>query len=333
MAHNSLYRAHRPETFDDVVGQADIVSALRSQAQSGTPAHAYLFAGSRGLGKTSLARIFAKALGTTEKDLYEIDAASNNSVDGIRALNENAFTLPFESPYKIYILDEAHMLSKSAWNAFLKTLEEPPQHVIFILATTERDRVPDTVESRCQTFSFRKPQVADLEALISRVANKEGIALEPGAVSLIAALADGSYRDSLSVLGKVVAAAGGQPITRELAEQATGAPRRELVEGYLRGISTKDAPMALQALSRASSEGLDLRVFSTLALQSAREALFARHAPDLAPARGSGNAIDPSISAGLTHQMLVCLLTAHERLGFAPLPELPLELAVYECCE
>lgn len=332
MAHSSLYRAHRPETFDDVVGQADIVSALRTQAESGTPAHAYLFAGSRGLGKTSLARIFARALGTTEKDLYEIDAASNNSVENIRALNENAFTLPFESKYKIYILDEAHMLSKGAWNAFLKTLEEPPEHVIFILATTERERVPDTVESRCQTFSFKKPQPADLEALVSRVAGKENVSLEPGAVSLIAALADGSYRDALSVLGKVLAAAGGKPVTRELAEQATGAPRRELVEGYLRGMAAKDAPAALAALTRASSEGLDLRVFSTLSIQYAREALFKKHAPDLLPARGLGDAIDPAISAGATPAMLVALLTAHERLGFAPLPELPLELAVYECC-
>lgn len=330
MAQSSLYRTHRPETFDDVVGQVEIVSALRAQSEAGTPAHAYLFAGSRGLGKTSLARIFARALGTSEKDLYEIDAASTNSVDSIRALTEGSYTLPFDSKYKVYILDEVHMLSKSAWNAFLKTLEEPPAHVIFILATTERERVPDTVESRCQTYAFKKPQLSDLEALVSRVAEREGLVLEPSAISLVAALADGSYRDALSVLGKVATLADGKPITREKAERATGAPPRDLVEGFLKGMATADATTALSALNRASNDGFDLRVFSTLALQYAREALFIRYAPELAASRAAD--IDADISKGFTPAMLVALLTAHERLGFAPIPELPLELAVYECC-
>src|SRR5947199_39679 len=157
MAHQSLYRAYRPSTFADVVGQDQVTKPLEEQLRGKTAGHAYLFAGSRGLGKTSVARIFARELGATSKDLYEIDAASNNTVDDIRALTENVYTLPFESPYKVYILDEAHMLSKGAWNAFLKTLEEPPAHAIFILATTELNRVPETVQSRCQVFVFHKP--------------------------------------------------------------------------------------------------------------------------------------------------------------------------------
>src|ERR1700749_1369866 len=172
MAHQSLYRTHRPASFTDVVGQEQITTALAEQVARWKVSHAYLFSGSRGLGKTSIARIFARELGTSERDLYEIDAASNNSVDDIRALTENVYTLPFSSPYKVYILDEAHMLSKGAWNAFLKTLEEPPAHAIFILATTELDRVPETVQSRCQVFTFKKPSRAGLVKLISEIAKK-----------------------------------------------------------------------------------------------------------------------------------------------------------------
>ena len=136
MAHQSLYREYRPQTFSEVVGQEQVTVPLTEAIKAKKIGHAYLFAGSRGLGKTSVARIFASEVGCTEKDLYEIDAASNNSVEDIRQITENVYTLPFESPYKVYILDEAHMLSKSAWNAFLKTLEEPPAHVKFVFATT-----------------------------------------------------------------------------------------------------------------------------------------------------------------------------------------------------
>ena len=148
---------------------------LEEAAKSKKIGHAYLFAGSRGLGKTSVARIFASAIGCTENDLYEIDAASNNSVEDIRTLTEGVYTLPFASPYKVYILDEAHMLSRSAWNAFLKTLEEPPAYAVFILATTELEKVPETVQSRCQVFEFKKPTRAVLAKMATAVATKEGI--------------------------------------------------------------------------------------------------------------------------------------------------------------
>src|SRR3989344_9656481 len=157
MAHQSLYRAYRPQSFDEVAGQEQVTRPLAEAVAAGKVGHAYLFAGSRGLGKTTVARILAREVGCTEQDLYEVDAARNNSVEDIRTLTEGGYTLPFESPYKVYILDEVHMLSKSAWNAFLKTLEEPPAHTIFILATTELERVPETVQSRCQVFEFKKP--------------------------------------------------------------------------------------------------------------------------------------------------------------------------------
>src|SRR3989344_6780311 len=177
MAHQSLYRTYRPSRFEDIVGQDQVVAPLVEQIKAGKVGHAFLFAGSRGLGKTSIARIFARELGTSDRDLYEIDAASHNGVDYIRELTENIYALPFESKYKVYILDEAHMLSKGAWNAFLKTLEEPPAHALFILATTELEKVPETVQSRCQVFEFKKPTRAVLAQMITVVAKKEGYTL------------------------------------------------------------------------------------------------------------------------------------------------------------
>ncbi|HVB19942.1 MAG TPA: DNA polymerase III subunit gamma/tau, partial [Candidatus Paceibacterota bacterium] len=226
MAHQSLYRTYRPATFAEVVGQEQVTKPLSDAAKNKKIGHAYLFAGSRGLGKTSVARIFANAIGCTKNDLYEVDAASNNSVEDIRALTEGVYTLPFASPYKVYILDEVHMLSKSAWNAFLKTLEEPPAHAVFILATTELEKVPETVQSRCQVFEFKKPTRAALAKMVAVVAKKEGYALAPDAAELIALLAEGSYRDALSVLQKVFAGAEGKSLSREAVEAATGAPRR-----------------------------------------------------------------------------------------------------------
>lgn len=327
MAHYSLYRVYRPETFDAVIGQTAITDALKEQVASGTIAHAYLFAGSRGLGKTSIARILARELGTSEKDMYEIDAASHNSVDHIRALTEGVYTMPFDSPYKVYLLDEAHMLSKSAWNALLKTLEEPPAHVVFILATTELDRIPDTVESRCQTYTFKKPSSADSELLIKHVATAEKREIDPGATALIALLAEGSYRDTLSILGKVLGAIPAGPVHREAVEQITGAPRHELVAGFVHGLGTNNAQESLTNLSALVAAGSDVRTFSTLVLKEVREQLLQRYAPDLAT-KSERSEVLPNI----TERTLATLLDAHERLGFSPVPELALELAVYELC-
>ncbi len=345
MAHQSLYRAYRPSTFAEVAGQDQVVQPLAEQIATGKVAHAYLFAGSRGLGKTSVARIFARELGASANDLYEIDAASNNSVDDIRALTENVYTLPFESPYKVYILDEAHMLSKGAWNAFLKTLEEPPAHAIFILATTELDKVPETVQSRCQVFEFKKPTRIGLSKYVELILKKDNkqASIESTAADLIALLADGSYRDALSILEKVISSyaetTSHPKYDLELVERVTGAPKHTLVLDLVGALAAGSQSDALAAISRAAKEDIDMPLYLTLVLEQLRTILLARHAPELrkeiAEEVGADEyqGIEELATAGgskLTHRTLRTFLDAASRIRFAPIPALPLELAVLE---
>ncbi len=219
-----LYRKYRPEVWEEVVGQEPIVSVLAQSIENSTFSHAYLFTGGRGTGKTSVARIFAHGLDTAPEDIIEIDAASNRSVEDIDALRGGVRVLPFSSRFKVYIIDEVHMLSTHAFNALLKTLEEPPAHVIFVLATTELDKVPETILSRCQVFSFRKPSEATLATLVESVAKKEKLKIDAESAALIAFLGDGSFRDTFGILQKVVSATPDRSITRELIEKVTGAP-------------------------------------------------------------------------------------------------------------
>ncbi len=336
MAHQSFYRTHRPHSFKEVSGQPQVTEALAEQVKSATVAHAYLFAGSRGLGKTSVARIFAKELGCTDRDLYEIDAASNNSVDDIRNLTENVYTLPFESPYKVYILDEAHMLSKGAWNAFLKTLEEPPAHTIFILATTELSKVPETVQSRCQVFTFKKPGRAELAKVITKVGKDEGYVVEPAAADLIALLAEGSYRDALSVLERVCAASSDKNVTREEAEKATGAPKHTLVASLVSALSAGNQEAALVAIRKAADSGVDMQLYLSLVLDYLRAVLLVRHAPELRAGfkeelgemYGEVEVIASDKASKVSHGTLQAFLDAAARMRYASVPALPLELAV-----
>ncbi|HQU07934.1 MAG: DNA polymerase III, subunit gamma and tau [Parcubacteria group bacterium 21-54-25] len=340
MAHQSLYRTYRPRTFNEVEEQPQVTQPLIEQVKEGKIGHAYLFAGSRGLGKTSVARIFARAVGCTEKDLYEIDAASHNSVEDIRTLTEGVYTLPFESPYKVYILDEVHMLSKAAWNAFLKTLEEPPAHAIFILATTELEKVPETVRSRCQVFEFKKPSRAALAQLVARVAKKEKYKLDPDAAELVALLADGSYRDALSVLERVLASASGTTLSRAVVETVTGAPKRELVHGLIAALAEGSRGAALVAIERTAKSGADMQLFLMLVIESLRATLLLRYAPDLHKALAAELGKDEyetlsryaksETKPGVTHATLLAFLNAVERIRFSPVPSVPLELAVFE---
>jgi DNA polymerase III subunit gamma/tau len=337
MAHQSLYRTYRPATFADVVGQEQVTRPLEEAARLKKIGHAYLFAGSRGLGKTSVARIFADAIGCKENDLHEIDAASNNSVEDIRALTEGVYTLPFESPYKVYILDEVHMLSKGAWNAFLKTLEEPPAHAVFILATTELEKVPETVQSRCQVFEFKRPTRAMAAKMVALVAKKEGYTLAPDAAELIAMLAEGSYRDALSVLQKVFASSPDKKLSREEVEKATGAPKREQVRALITALALGERGKALEAIENASKAGADMKLFLELVLEALRATLLVRYAPELRAQLAEEMGVDEIIALeaiakekGITHATMLAFLTATERIRYAPIPVLPLELAVLE---
>lgn len=321
------------------MGQDEVIKPLQEQLKVKKPGHAYLFAGSRGLGKTSIARIFARELGCDERDVYEIDAASHNGVDYIRDLTENVYTLPFASPFKVYILDEAHMLSKSSWNAFLKTLEEPPAHAIFILATTELDKVPETVRSRCQVFTFKKPARTGLAKLVATVAKKEGYDLEPAAADLVALLADGSYRDSLSVLEKVLSVSKDTKLTREEVSKATGAPKAETVHAFVKALAEGNADVALNTVAKASADGLDMNLYLSLVIEEVRHILLVRFAPELrkeiaeelgTDAYGEVEALAQAKDTTLSHATLRVLLESVNRARFAPVPSLPLELAVFE---
>lgn len=347
MAHQSLYRTHRPATFADVVGQEQVTKPLEEAAKAKKIGHAYLFAGSRGLGKTSVARIFASAIGCTENDLYEIDAASNNSVEDIRALTDGVYTLPFASPYKVYILDEVHMLSKGAWNAFLKTLEEPPAYAVFILATTELEKVPETVQSRCQVFEFKKPTRAVLAKVILAIAKKEGYMVAPDAAELIAMLAKGSYRDALSVLQKVLVPTdtisdrgkegNKYVVSRELVEKMTGAPRREQVHALILALAAGERDKALTAVEKAMKSDTDMKLFLELVLEALRATLLIRYAPELRASLADELGADEfsalekfAKEKGITHATMLAFLTAADRIRYAPIPALPLELSVIE---
>lgn len=279
MSELALYRTYRPQTFTEVLGQEQVITALEGAIAQGHIAHAYLFSGSRGTGKTSVARIFAREIGTSPKDLYEIDAASNRGIDDVRALREGVHTLPFDSRYKVYIIDEVHMLTKEAFNALLKTLEEPPKHVVFILATTEFDKLPETIVSRCQTFRFKRPSHVLVGQLVTDVAKKEKYTLEPEAAALIALIADGSFRDAHGTLQKVISSLPekNKKITLEHVEHITGSPRNGLVLDFVQAFAEKNTEQAFAVLQKVREESFDAGMFLALVLAKVRIVLLLKY--------------------------------------------------------
>lgn len=276
----ALYRKYRPESFDEVIGQDHIVGAISGALSSGKVAHAYLLSGPRGTGKTTIARIIARELGTSANDTYEMDAASNRKIEDARDINENVRTMPFDSKYKVYILDEVHMLTKEAWNALLKTIEEPPEHVVFILATTEIEKVPDTIVSRCQTFVFKKPTDIVLSQVVKNVAGKEGYKLEEGGAELIALLAGGAFRDALGILQKVISFSKDKKIERSEIERVTGAPSDTLVDEFLNVLKSGDIEKGFNLLTKTREQNIDMQVYLKMILAKLRYALILRYAPN-----------------------------------------------------
>lgn len=337
--HTTLYRAYRPQDFEEVRGQEHIVKALEASIKNKKIAHAYLFSGGRGTGKTSVARILARLLGVTDKDLFEMDAASNRGIDDIRELREGVYAMPFESPYKFYIIDEAHMLTKEAWNALLKTLEEPPAHVIFVLATTDRDKVPDTIQSRCEVYTFRQPTREILVQIVTDVAKKEGCTLAAPAAELVALLAEGSFRDALSILQKVLTVAKGKSVDVAEVELVSGAPRLELIREIISAIAKRDAGKALSSIRKGIEDNIDSRTLARILIHRMRVVLLLRYAPDIAETLGRELSEQDLVLAkelskepGVNSDTLRQLLEAHATMQYAAIAHLPLELAVIDIC-
>lgn len=256
--HLALYRKYRPQSFSDVVGQTQAVTFLESSIKQKKVSHAYLFCGGRGTGKTTVARIFARDIGCNPEDIIEIDAASNRGIDEIRELRDAVRTSPFSSPYKVYIVDEAHMLTKEAANALLKTLEEPPSHVIFILATTDPEKLPTTIVSRCQKVVFQSPDSTTLSDRLMYVAEKEGVTLNEDAAFLIARHGKGSYRDALGVLEQVLTTEG-TVIKVEAVMKQLGTPDKLLLLALLKAYCVQDEKSiahTIEALQKKHSSAL-----------------------------------------------------------------------------
>jgi DNA polymerase-3 subunit gamma/tau len=353
LTYQVLARKWRPQVFDAVVGQDPVTRTLRNALASGRVAHAYLFTGPRGVGKTTTARLLAKALACTARtgteacgacpscqdftsgapvDVMEIDAASNTSVDDIRTLRENVKYAPARGRFKVYIVDEVHMLSGAAFNAFLKTLEEPPAHVVFILATTDPKKIPATVLSRCQRFDFRPIPPELLTASLTQILEQEQVPFEPGALPVLIRAAEGSLRDALSLLDTAIAYGEGKLDEASVA-RLLGSSSPVHVRGFVSALLAGDGAAALEAVDRAASAGEDLGTLCREAIEMTRRLLVlkvAAGAPfaDLTPAEAAElRAAAEPVRADELIYVLRAFLDADVEMRRSPHPRVELEIA------
>lgn len=359
-----LYRKYRPQNFSEIIGQEHVVQTLTNAISSGMISHAYLFSGPKGSGKTTVARLLAKAvncenLSDSEPcnkcssckeivagnavDLIEIDAASHRGIDEIRDLREGIRFSPVRLKYKVFVIDECHQLTKDAANALLKTLEEPPAHAIFILATTEPQKMIPTIISRCQRFDFRRLKVPEIIEKLQLISKKEKIKFEKEALSLIAINSRGSFRDAESLMDKCISFSGKKDIiTTEDVKQLLGIVETKEVSRLIDSISEKNSKEALISLNKTIENGVDIQEFTKALIHYLRQSLLFKINPDS----------QDSIFSGLTkeelkklkeqgkkfeiediQEILDLFLEAEGKIRYASIPQLPLEMAIIESCQ
>ena len=358
--YQALYRKYRPQTFDDVSGQLAVTQTLKTQLLTGKMSHAYLFTGSRGTGKTSCAKILAKAVNCLNPqdgnpcnccsacraidsgacmDVLEIDAASNNGVDNVRDLRDDAVYTPSQVKMRVYIIDEVHMLSISAFNALLKIIEEPPEHLLFILATTELHKVPATILSRCQRFSFRRISQEDIAARLQYVAYQENIDLDDSAARVLARMADGGMRDGLSLLDQCASATVGE-LTAERVYQCLGIAGEQKCGELMSYIANHDTKSALELFNRLYADGKDLGALLDELACLTRDLLILKTAPEAGIAMLSGVApesqtaqLSKAFSSGELTRMMELIQTCAAGFTRSASRRMDAELCVISLCQ
>jgi DNA polymerase-3 subunit gamma/tau len=360
MSYQVIARKYRPQTFDDVVGQRMVSETLKNAIRTNRVAHGYIFSGARGVGKTTMARILAKALNCVKGptitpcgecpscqeiaagnsvDVLEIDAASNRGIDEIRQLRENARYLPARDHYKVFIIDEVHMLTTEAFNALLKTLEEPPERSLFVLATTEAHKLPATIQSRCQHFAFRLLDYSEILGRLKAICEREGVKAEEGALSLVAQAAEGSLRDALSLLDEVIAASG-EHIEEERVRQLLGVVSAELLGEVMEAVHTGDARRVLEQVNRLADEGYDLFTFCGEFTRYTRNLMIAKScgvaSPLLQIPDGERASLEKLAASHTEEDLTRCfqtLLRAQNEMRYSLQPHFHLELALVKLAQ
>lgn len=358
-----LYRKYRPQTFGDIIGQTHVTQTLTNAISLNSISHAYLFTGPRGSGKTTFARVFAKAIncqnrkdgqfepcnkcsscieitGGNAMDLIEIDAASHRGIDDIRELRDGIKFSPVKSKYKIFIIDECHQLSKDAANALLKTLEEPPAHAVFVLATTEIHKMITTIISRCQRFDFKRLQVSDIIQKLEYISGKEGIKFEKSALSLIALNARGSFRDAESLMDECLSFSGKTATIRsEDVENLLGIIEISFISKFIDFLVTKNAKEAVLFINKMVDGGVDLQEFTKTLIFYLRQALLLKINSDFIKPETSGLSQEEiikikeqiiKITEREIQNIIVVFIEAENKMKYSSIQQLPLELAIID---